>query len=106
MNEGEDSRPASPSPAPRRGWTRAEDYLDLSRLWRRSASRTRKRLQPRTEPEQPRFTLGTLPFMLVMGILMVVAITIIIAAIPVRRHYEAPPVEREQGTAPPGWLKG
>jgi hypothetical protein len=87
-------------------WTRAEDYLDLARLWRRSAARTRKRMQPRTEPENPRFSLGVLPFLLLMSVLGLLAIMIFIAAIPGRNHYEPPTPEPQQGTAPPGWLNG
>ena len=89
-----------------RSWTRAEDYLDLARLWRRSAARTRKPRLPRTEPERPRFTLGALPFLLLMGVLAVMAISIILAAVPGRRHYQAAEPQRQQGTAPPGWLNG
>ena len=89
--------------APR--WTRPEDYLDMGRLWRRSAARLRRRLRPRTEPERPRFTLGTLPFMLLILALMIVAVAVIIAAVPVRRYDPPKPVPHEQGTAPPGWLR-
>ena len=100
MSDRDDSAPRSVE-----RWTRAEDYLDLARLWRRSAARNRKRLEPRTEPERPRFTLGPLPFLLLMGVLAVMAITIIIAAVPGRNRYDAPPAaEPRQGTAPPGWL--
>jgi hypothetical protein len=103
MSDKDETAPLPPRPA-ERSWTRAEDYLDLARLWRRSARRNRKRFQPRTEPENPRFTLGALPFLLLMGMLAIMAITIIIAAIPGRQRYDAPKVEVEQGTAPPGWL--
>jgi hypothetical protein len=37
--------------------------------------------------------------------LMVVAVAIIIAAVPVRRYEPPQPVSHEQGTAPPGWLR-
>jgi hypothetical protein len=102
MSDKDDIAP--PTRPAERSWTRAEDYLDLARLWRRSAARTRKRMSPRTEPERPRFTLGALPFLLLMGVLAVMAISIILAAVPGRRHYEAAEPQREQGTAPPGWL--
>lgn len=104
MSDKEDMAP--PIRTDQRSWTRAEDYLDLARLWRRSARRSRRRFEPRTEPENPRFTLGALPFLLLMSVLAVMAVTIIISAVPGRYRYQAPPLEREQGTAPPGWLEG
>ena len=104
MSDKDDIAP--PTRPAERSWTRAEDYLDLARLWRRSAARTRRRMQPRTEPERPRFTLGALPFLLLMGVLAVMAISIILAAVPGRRHYEASEQQRQEGTAPPGWLNG
>lgn len=78
----------------------------MGRLWRRSAARTRRRLRPRTEPERPRFLLGTAPFLLLILALMVVAITIIITAIPGRSYRAAQPQAKqsEAGTAAPGWL--
>lgn len=77
----------------------------MGRLWRRSAARLRRRLRPRTEPEQPRFSLGTLPFLLLILALMFIALSIILAAVPGRRYSPPEPVEREVGTAPPGWLR-
>jgi hypothetical protein len=97
---------APPTRPAERSWTRAEDYLDLARLWRRSAARTRKRVVPRTEPEHPRITLGALPFLLLMALLGVMAVAIIITAIPSGNRYEIPSPERQDGTAPPGWLNG
>ena len=97
-----------PPPPPQRSdrrWTRAEDYLDMGRLWRRSAARLRRRLEPRTEPERPRFSLGMLPFMLLILALMAVAALIIIAAVPGRQHTEPKPEPKEVGTAAPGWLR-
>ncbi len=76
----------------------------MGRLWRRSAARARRRLSPRTEPERPRFLLGTAPFMLLILALMVVAVSIIMAAIPGRRYEPPKPESAEVGTAPRGWL--
>lgn len=78
----------------------------MGRLWRRSAARTRRRLHPRTEPERPRFLLGTFPFLLLILALMVVAVTIILSAVPGRsyRTTESESRQPEAGTAPPGWL--
>jgi anti-sigma factor RsiW len=76
----------------------------MGRLWRRSAARLRQRFQPRTEPERPRVTLGTLPFMLLILALMGLAVAIIIAAVPGRKYPEQKAEPAEVGTAPPGWL--
>ena len=75
-----------------RDWTRLEDYLDLTRLWRRAAERRRQRLPPRTEPSAPRLlSLGMLPFVLLMAALAILAFLIIVAAIPGRRTPPPPP---------------
>lgn len=99
--------PLVPSPPPQRTgerWTRPEDYLDVGRLWRRSAARLRRRLEPRTEPERPRLLMGMVPFLVLIFLLMIVAVMIIFAAVPGRK-YSAPEAEpNEVGTAPPGWL--
>lgn len=74
-----------------RDWTRVEDYLDLGRLWRRAAERRRKRIRPRTEPSAPRLlSLGMLPFLVLMAALGILALLIIIAAVPGQRA-PAPP---------------
>lgn len=77
----------------------------MGRLWRRSAVRLRRRLKPRTEPERPRFTLGTLPFLLLILALMMIAVAVIVAAVPGRRYEPPAQQPREVGTAPRGWLK-
>lgn len=108
MSGQEGKPPVSPPPEPQRRWTRPEDYIDLGRLWRRSSDRHRRRMEPRTEPENPRLMLTTLPFLFILLILMVVAATVILTAIPGRNRpqpaEQRPTVER--GTAPPGWLDG
>ena len=97
--------PTPPPPQSGERWTKPEDYLDLGRLWRRSAARLRRRLEPRTEPERPRFMLGMLPFMLLILALMAVAVFIIVAAVPGRGYEPQRPTETEEGTAAPGWLE-
>lgn len=107
MSGQEGKPPVSPPPEPQRRWTRPEDYIDLGRLWRRSSDRHRRRMEPRTEPENPRLTLTTLPFLFILLILMIVAATVILAAIPGRRVQPPQPKPAvESGTAPPGWLDG
>lgn len=103
MSEKDDVAP--PPPRAERSWTRVEDYLDLQRLWLRSSAKHRRRLKPRTEPEQPRFGLGPLPFLLLMGAMLVLAVMIIIAAIPGKQRPAQRAQPAEVGTAQPGWLK-
>ena len=102
MSEKEDVAP--PPPRAERSWTRVEDYLDLQRLWRRSAAARRRRLEPRTEPEKPRLSLGLLPFLLLMGAMLVLAVMIILAAIPGKPRPGQRSESAEVGTAQPGWL--
>jgi hypothetical protein len=75
----------------------------MARLWRRSAAS--RRLEPRTEPERPRMSLGMLPFVLLILALMAVAAMIIVAAIPGRKYPEPKPQPAEVGSAAPGWLQ-
>jgi len=105
------SKPDELAPRPARGgrdWTRPEDYLDLERLRRRSAARSRERRSSRTGSFEPRFSLGMLPFLLLMAGLALLAALIIVIAWP-GRQLPARPAARAQasepGTAPPGWLE-
>ena len=103
-----DADEVTPQPAPtERDWTRLEDYLDLGRLWRRSAERHRRRLKPRTEPSEPRLlSLGTLPFLLLFAAMAVLVVLIFLTAIPGRRAPDRPPPPPEVGTAPREWFTG
>lgn len=83
-----------------RKWTRIEDYL--TRFGRR---RSPPPLAPRTEPEEPRFVLSTLPFLLLILSLFAIAAGIMILAWPGNQPYPQPRVpEKEQGVASRGWL--
>jgi len=86
-------------------WTRAEDYV-LSLAHRRTARRARE-AGPRTQPEAPRFLLSTLPFLLLIAAVALIAVVIIVAAWPGNRAppRAAQPQEREVGTAPKGWFE-
>jgi hypothetical protein len=89
-----------PQPA-ERDWTRLEHYLDLTRLWRRA--RRRRRVQPRTEaPSSP---LSMVPFLLLMAALGVLAILIILAAVPGERYPKREQPRSPEGTAPAGWIE-
>lgn len=87
-----------------RGWTRIDDYLAAWFL--RVRQRRASRLSPRTEPEDPRFTLSTLPFLLLSAGLVVMAVAIALVAFPgAQPQHKPPPVQRELGTAPKGWFQ-
>ena len=91
----------------RRDWTRIDDYLDLGRLFGRSGVRHRHRLKPRTELSAPRLlSVGVLPFVLLMAAMALLAVLVIIAAVPGKRYPDRPPPEPEKGTAPAGWVDG
>ena len=88
-------------------WTRPDEYLGaLAR--RRTARRSRgDKVRPRTQPEVPRFSLSTLPFLVLFGALLLIAVGIMIAAWPgsgsePRRQQVA---SREIGTAEKGWFQ-
>lgn len=88
-----------------RPWTRIDEYVvGLARL--RSARRRSLAIKPRTQPENPRFMLTTLPFMALMGGLLVLAAAVIFSAWPGDDQPPSrPAVEaREQGVAPRGWF--
>lgn len=97
--------PPRPRPEPGRAWTRVEDYADPRTSWRRYVLRARRRVAPATEPTRPRFTLGTLPFMVLVGLLGILAFGIILSAIPgTTPHPRGEPAATGPGTTPPGWL--
>ncbi|MEO7603328.1 MAG: hypothetical protein ABIS39_08775 [Sphingomicrobium sp.] len=97
-----DDRPPARDEA--RPWTRINEYIvSLARL--RSARRAHS-VKPRTQPEEPRFVLSTLPFMLLMTALLVIAVAIFLAAWPGSRPQPQPkPEVSEQGVAKRGWLE-
>jgi hypothetical protein len=86
-----------------RDWTRLDHYLDLKRLRRRAGARYRQRNRPRTQPVEPRFSLGTLPFLLLMAAMGLLAVMIITIAMPgkPRAKRPAPPPPVSQAAAEP-----
>ena len=96
-----DDRPQAHDEA--RPWTRIDEYLvSLARV--RSARRAQA-LKPRTQPEEPSFSLSTLPFMLLMAALMVITLALFLAAWPGGRSQPEQRIEpKEQGVAQRGWL--
>jgi hypothetical protein len=88
------SKPDQLTPGPvtkPRDWTRLDHYLDLQRLRRRAGRRYRGRNLPRTQPAEPLFSLGMLPFMLLMTGMGLLAVMIIIAALPGKPRPPRPP---------------
>jgi ferric-dicitrate binding protein FerR (iron transport regulator) len=93
------------SPAAARAWTRVEDYLRP--LQRRSAHRL-KPLKPRSEPEKPLFVLSTLPFVLLLGAMILMTLAVMVIAWPPSQPEltpAAPTKAHELGTAPKGWFQ-
>jgi hypothetical protein len=86
-------------------WVRVEDYFVS--LARRRAARRSRTPRPRTEPEEPRFLLSTLPFLTLIGGLAVLSVAIAVTAWPVRQAppAQSKPAPHELGTAPKGWFQ-
>ena len=63
-------------------WTRPDEYVGaLAR--RRTARHSRgETVRPRTQPEAPRFSLSTLPFLVLLAALLLIAVGIMISAWP------------------------
>jgi hypothetical protein len=90
---------------PQERWTRVGDYMEaLAR--RRTARRSRRKEEARTEPEAPNVVLSTIPFAALIMVLGLMVVAFAVAAWPPsQRDAEAPKAAAsEQGTAAPGWL--
>lgn len=97
-----DERPPAREEA--RPWTRIDEYVVL--LARSRSARRARSPKPRTQPENPRFFLSTLPFLILMAALMVIMLAVFLVAWPGSRPEKQPRIEeREQGVAPRGWLE-
>jgi len=93
------------SSAAARTWTRIEDYYRP--LQQRSAQRL-TRFKPRTQPERPALLLTTLPFVALLGAMILLTAAIVVIAWPPSQPQIAAPVPAavpELGTAPKGWLQ-
>jgi hypothetical protein len=86
-------------------WTRADDYV--AALARRRSARRGREVRRRTQPEAPRFSLSTLPFVALLAALAILAVAIAVAAFPGSQPQprSAQPAERQQGVAPRGWFQ-
>lgn len=96
----------APPPPPARDWTRIDDYLIRMRP-RDAASRSKRRLKPRTQPEKPRFMLSTFPFVALIAVFGIMTIAVLVMAWPGNQApaVHARAVAHELGTAPRGWMQ-
>lgn len=95
---------AESAPVKSRSWTRVDDYFET--LARRRTARRAHQPKPRTEPEAPRFSLSTLPFLALFFGLAVLAISIAVSAWPGSQPPRAQWVTKpEKGYAPKGWFQ-
>lgn len=90
---------------PTRRWTRAGDYVEA--LARRRTARRERAPKVRTEPENARLLLSTLPFLALLALLGVLAVAIMVIAFPGSQPAprEPRPPEHEQGVAAKGWFQ-
>ena len=86
-------------------WTRPEDYVTAMAVKR--TARRKREPRPRTEPQMPRFSLSTLPFLALLGALALLAVGIMVVAFPGSQPQPKPQqvAAREQGVAGKGWFQ-
>lgn len=92
-------------PGPEGEWTKPETYVEA--MVRTRTFRRAHRERPRTQPERPRLLLSTVPFVLLLMLLGVLAVAIMILAFPGNQPEQKPPqlAARERGVAPRGWFQ-
>jgi hypothetical protein len=92
------------NPEPDGVWTRPETYVEA--LLRTRSFRKAHREKPRTQPESPRAMLSTIPFLILLSLLAVLAIAIMVVAFPGNQPVQKPkPAAHEPGVAERGWFK-
>jgi hypothetical protein len=90
-------------PEPRR-WTRVDDYIGA--MARRRTARRQREPGPRTQPENPRLLLSTIPFLALIAALAILAVGIMVIAWPGSQPRPSPKqVQRERGVAEKGWFQ-
>jgi hypothetical protein len=87
------------------GWTGVENYVVA--LARRRTARHKREGRPgsRMDPDEPRNTVGTIPFLIMMGAFLLLFVAIASLAWPSREEPKPKEAEQELGTAPAGWLE-
>lgn len=98
-------KPRVADPAPEEAWTRPETYL--GQLARKRTYRRSREGKGRTQPERPRLLLSTVPFLLLFGLLAILAVAIMIVAFPGNQPSPKTKTaaQREQGVAQKGWFQ-
>lgn len=93
------------SPESGGAWTRPDPYIVA--LARQRTSRRARGEKPRTQPESPRLLLSTVPFLLVIAFLAIIAVGIMILAFPGNQPAPPPsaPAAKERGVAQRGWFQ-
>jgi hypothetical protein len=86
-------------------WTRPEDYVTA--LARKRTARKGREPRRSSEPEVPRFSLSTLPFVALLAALALLAIAIMVVAFPGAQPQSRTDrvAAREQGVAQKGWFQ-
>lgn len=86
-------------------WTHPEDYLGV--FARRRTARRARQAKGRTQPESPRLLLSTVPFLLLLGLLAILAVAIMVLAFPGNQPppESKPPTAHETGRAERGWFQ-
>ena len=86
-------------------WTSPGDYVEA--MARKRTARRERAPKRRTQPESPSLLLSTLPFLLLLMLLAVLAVAIMILAYPGSQPQpKLPrPVQREEGVASKGWFQ-
>jgi hypothetical protein len=86
-------------------WTHPEDYLGA--MARKRTFRRHRDGRDRTEPEFPRPLLSTVPFLGLIALLGVLAVSIMIVAFPGSQpqHQVPPAPHHELGIAAKGWFQ-
>jgi hypothetical protein len=94
------------SESPAGKWTQPDEYV-VAMARKRTARRGRE-TQRRSQPENPRFWLSTLPYLALIGGIAVLMVAIAIAAFPgsqPEHEVLAQTAKHQAGTAPKGWFQ-
>ena len=92
------------SPEPQGAWIKPETYV--AALVRTRSFRRTHRERPRTQPERPRLLLSTVPFLVLIALLGILAVGIMVLAFPGNQPIQKPePTSHEPGIAERGWFQ-
>jgi hypothetical protein len=92
------------APSESNRWTRIDDYMGA--MARRRTERRRREPIGRTQSDEPRALLSTVPFVGLLAALAVLAAAIMVTAWPGSQPQPKPQlVQHEKGVAAKGWLQ-